>query len=162
MRLGQSDLINGGCVALALAAAMVSVSALAGIVGDQQALGQARTALPPAQAPTGRPAGWTMPAPLVRSTPAQRASELNEALTGQFARMELELVGIHERSRRVLGDGLQLVEVEVQARGEVSDAYRLIAWAAVNREAMRLVSVSANPDPAGGGVWSYVLLVVTA
>lgn len=162
MRIGQNDLINGGCATLALAAAAVSVWALAGVVGDRQALEQARAALPPVEAPPAQPAGWATPAPLVRSAPAQRSSGLNETLSGQFARMELEIVGIHERSRRALGDGLQLVEVEVQARGEVGDAYRLIAWAAVNREAMRLVSVSANPDPAGGGVWSYVLLVVTA
>lgn len=162
MRIGRSDLINGGCAAFALAAAVVSVWALAGVAGNQQALGQARAALPPAETQPAQPASWTMPSPLVRTAPAQRQAALTAALTSQFAQMELEIVGINERGRRTLGEGLQLVEVEVQARGEVSDAYSLIAWAAVNREAVRLVSASTNPDPDGSGVWSYVLLVVTA
>jgi hypothetical protein len=157
----RTEKLNAAAGAGMFGAIAVLVWSLTGMFTDQQALAKARAALPPTAAATVV-VDWTRPTPLIRQGPAQRQARLVETLTEQLARTGLEVLAINTRNQRPLGDGLYLIEVEVQARGAFTDARTLIAWAGVNREAVRLTSVSADPDPAGGGVFSFALWVVAA
>lgn len=157
----RTEKLNAAAGAGMFFAVAVLVWSLTGIFSDQQALAKARVALPPTPAATVV-SGWTRPTPLIHGGPAHRQARLVEALTEQMTQTRLEILAINTRNQRSLGDGLYLIEVEVQARGTFTDARTLIAWAGVNREAVRLTSVSADPDPAGGGVFSFALWVVAA
>lgn len=142
--------------------AVVTVSA-AGTVGDMLAVHQAAAAGRAGTAPSAslsRPI--PPPAPLLRLNGATPAVAIGEYLNTQLGGEAVDITSVRTPSVRSLGGGVRLAEVHVVARGELGAMNNLLAWAAVNRKAIRMKSVSASTSPDGVGQYVFVMLMVVA
>lgn len=98
--------------------------------------------------------------PLLRRGQATAETAVGEYLNGRLGQMGLAVTSARVTTLRPLGDGLFLAEVEVEARGDAAAAAAAANWVAVNREAVRMSSLSLTSDAAGGRCRLVLLMVV--
>lgn len=103
---------------------------------------------------------WTRPLPLLRTGPGQPKTAIAELLNGQLGGLGLTLTSVDVGAARSLGDGLRLAEVRIEAKGDAAAAEAAAAWIAINREAVRMKSISTGLGPQDDPVMSMVLLMV--
>ena len=145
---------------VAVVSAMAGLAATFYIVDDVHAVAVAKG--PEATArPAASRATWTSPKPVLRGA-ANPATAVNEYLNGQLGPLGLEIISIGQPSIRPLGDGLKLAEMRVEARAEAPAATAVAQWVAVNRDAVRMKSMSLGVGSDGDGVATIVLLVVVS
>lgn len=121
-----------------------------------------------ARAAADRPKPLTAPPapqamrPILRRGAATQDIAIGEFLNGRLSELGFSPSSVDTLSIRPLGGGLQLAEVRVQGRGDATAAAAVANWVAVNREVVRLksLSLSTGADGAGNGV--VVLLMVIA
>ena len=106
------------------------------------------------------PAKWTTPVPMLRVGGGPPKTAVAELLNSQFGGLGLTLASVEVGSTRPLGDGLRLAEVRVEARGDAAAAQTAAEWVAINREAVRMKSISIGLGPQDDPVASMVLLMV--
>jgi hypothetical protein len=155
--------INRGAAAAVGVCAVLAVTSVVSLVDDLGAVGVAAAA-ETVQPRTGAPAvsgPWSSPKPVLRAGANSRTA-LDEYLNGQLGPLGLTITSITPSILRPLGGGLTLAEVRIEARGEAPAAAAVAQWVAVNREAVRLKSLSMGLEPGGDGVQTIVLLVVLA
>lgn len=153
---------RGAAVAVA-ACAVLAVTSIVGIADDLGAVrdaGASETAEPKTGTTTA-PGRWAAPKPVLRVGANSRAA-LDEYLNGQLGPLGLTITSITPSIIRPLGGGLNLAEVRIEARAEAPAAAAVAQWVAVNREAVRMKSLSMGIGADGDGVATVVLLVVTA
>lgn len=151
--------------ATALASAVlagIALTSVAAIGGDLIAIDRAKadtaTPAPTASAPSIVP--WRPLKPAVRRNGASAKIAVGEYLNGQLGQLGLNIVSVETPSVRPLGGGLHLAEVRVQARGDGAASAAAANWVAVNREAIRLKSLTVGVGPDGTGTCTLVLLMV--
>lgn len=101
------------------------------------------------------------PEPVIRAGTNTKTA-IDEYLNGQLGALGLTITSITPSSVRSLGGGLKLAEVRIEAKAEGPAAITVAQWAAVNREAVRMKSLSMGIGADGEGVATIVLLVVVA
>ena len=150
------------------AAALVLLAGLVGcaaaglaIADDLTAVASARSRLP-APTPALPPIPWTRSLPALRVGRGEPRAAVGEFLNGQLSRQGIEVLTLETPSIRPLGDGLRLVEVTVTGRGAAGAPEAVAAWAAMNRQAVRLKSLQVASDADGQGRITLSLLVVVA
>lgn len=110
-----------------------------------------------AVAPTTK---WTAPVPMLRVGAGQPKTAIAELLNSQLGGLGLTLTSVEVSSARPLGNGLRLAEVRIEARGDAAAAQAAAEWVAINREAVRMKSISTGLGPQDDSVASMVLLMV--
>lgn len=152
-------------------AAAVAAFGLAGVAlvsavsigSDLQAVASARDGAPAvAHSPAKGPAPWTAGAPLLRRNGATAEIAVGEYLNGRLGELGLAVLSAETATLRPLGGGLHLAEVRVQARGDAAATAAVTNWIAVNREAVRLKSMTLGLGSDGEGTVALVLLMVIA
>lgn len=103
---------------------------------------------------------WTAPVPILRVGAGQPKTAVAELLNSQLGGLGLTLTSVEVSSVRPLGSGLRLAEVRVEAKGDAAAAQAAAEWVAINREAVRMKSISTGLGPQDDPVASMVLLVV--
>ena len=141
--------------------ALISVSA---ICGDLIAVDRARADTPAsAQVLAARPAvAWRPLKPALRRNGVTAKIAVGEYLNGRLGQLGLNIISVETPSVLPLGGGLQLAEVQVQARGDAAASAAAANWVAVNHEAVRLKSLAVGVGPDGTGTCTLVLLMVIA
>lgn len=148
------------CVALA-GVALASVIAVAGdVLAVHDASRAVAEAAPPTPSTTPRPP--TGLKPLLRRGAAAPEVAVNEYLNGALGELGLNVVSAETVSLRPLGNGLRLAEIRVEATGDVVAAAGAANWVGVNREAVRMTSLSISAGADGAARCSLVLLAVIA
>lgn len=154
--------INRGAAVAAFVLAGVALTSSLAIGRALSAVGEARGDAPtPALKPATRP----LPAaarPALRRNGASAGIAIGEYLNGQLGELGLNIVSIETPTVRPLGGGLYLAEVQVQARGDAAASAAAANWVAVNREAVRLKSLTVGLGPDQDGLCTLVLLMVIA
>ena len=142
----------------------VALTSVAAISTDLIAIDRAKAdtvaLAPAATAPAAVP--WRPLKPAVRRNGASAKIAVGEYLNGQLGQLGLNIVSVETPSVRPLGGGLHLAEVRVQARGDAAASAAAANWVAVNREAVRLKSLTVGVGPDGTGTCTLVLLMVIA
>lgn len=103
---------------------------------------------------------WTQPVPTLRVGTADAQTKIAEFLNVEVGSLGLTLTSVKLSSNRPLGNGLRLAEVRVEAKGDARATQAVAEWVAINREAVRLESISAGLDAQDEPVASMVLLMV--
>lgn len=103
---------------------------------------------------------WTVPLPMLRVGVGQPKTAIAELLNSQLGGLGFTLTSVEVSSARPLGNGLRLAEVRVEARGDAAAAQAVAEWVAINREAIRMKSISTGLGPQDDPVASMVLLMV--
>lgn len=103
---------------------------------------------------------WTAPVPILRVGAGQPKTAVAELLNSQLGGLGLTLTSVEVSSARPLGNGLRLAEVRVEARGDAAAAQAAAEWVAINREAVRMKSISTGLGLQDDPVASMVLLMV--
>ncbi|MDI6623293.1 MAG: hypothetical protein QME55_01060 [Brevundimonas sp.] len=138
------------------------VSAVA-IGGDLQAVASARDSAAAVALSSAKGSGpWTAGQPLLRRNGANAQIAVGEYLNGRLGELGLAVLSAEAATLRPLGGGLHLAEVRVQARGDAAATAAVANWIAVNREAVRLKSMTLGLGSDGEGTVSLVLLMVIA
>ncbi len=107
-------------------------------------------------------APWTPGAPLLRRGGATAEIAIGEHLNGRLAELGLTVLNVEAADPRPLGGGLHLAEVRVHARGDAAASAAVANWTSVNREAVRLESLTLGLGPDQEGTIALVLLMVIA
>lgn len=148
------------CVVLAGVALTSAIAVVGDLLVVHNAAQAATAGAPPvSRSIPGVPAGIK---PLLRRGGATAQVAVNEYLNGAFGTLGLNVVSAETVSLRPLSNGLQLVEVRVEANGDATAAAAAANWVGVNREAVRMTALSMNAVPDGAPRCSLVLLVVIA
>lgn len=103
---------------------------------------------------------WTSPLPMLRVGAGQPKTAVAELLNSQLGGLGLTLTSVEVSSARPLGNGLRLAEVRIEAKGNAAAVQAAAEWVAINREAVRMKSISTGLDPQDDPVASMVLLMV--
>lgn len=114
----------------------------------------------PRRVSTETTAKWTTPAPMLRVGAGQPKTAVAELLNSQLGGLGLTLTSVEVSSTRPLGAGLRLAEIRVEAKGDAAAAQAAAEWVAINREAVRMKSISTGLGPLDDPVASMVLLMV--
>ncbi|MEJ6790938.1 hypothetical protein BrevBR_15450 [Brevundimonas sp. BR2-1] len=154
--------INRGAAVGAVVLAGVALTSSLAIGRALSAVGEAR-----GDAPTSalKPATHPLPAtarPALRRNGASARIAIGEHLNGQLGELGLNIVSVETPTVRPLGGGLHLAEVRVQARGDAAASAAAANWVAVNRETVRLKSLTIGLGPDQEGLCTLVLLMVIA
>ncbi len=162
--MNRSVWIHRAAALAAIGLGAVALTSAVAIGGDLVAVDRAGADTPASgSAPAGRPAGdWRPLKPVLRRNGAEAKIAVGEYLNGRLSQLGLAIVSVETPSVRPLGGGLHLAEVRVQARGEAAASAAAANWVAVNREAIRLKSLSLGMAPDGTGTCTLVLLMVIA
>jgi len=153
------------CAAAASAVLIVvALTSVVAISGEIIAVGRAKADEPAVpQAASARPApAWKAVRPALRRNGATAEIAIGEYLNGRLGELGLNVVSVTTPSVRPLGGGLQLAEVHVQARGDAAASAAAANWVAVNREAIRLKSLTLGVGPDQEGTCTLLLLMVIA
>lgn len=160
MRLIQAPwshrLAGAGVVILAI----VSLISIGSAVGDVLAVEQAKRQLG-TPSPAASPAAWQQPVPLMQIGDGDAKALLGERLATDIRNAGLATTEVELTSLRPLGGGLQLAQVSVTATGEAPALMALANWVAVNRSAVRMVTLDSQVSD-GPSVHKLTLLVVIA
>ena len=153
--------------AAALAAVLLAGVALTSVAtarADLAAVDRAKadTPVPVASATVPPAVRWRPLKPALRRNGASAKIAVGEYLNGQLGQLGLNIVSVETPTVRPLGGGLHLAEVRVQARGDAAASAAAANWVAVNREAIRLKSLTVGVGPDGSGTCTLVLLMVIA
>lgn len=144
---------------LALGALVISSTAHVGVDAWRVRAAEAAAVAPkPVAVPVA--AKWAKPVPILRVGAGQPKTAVAELLNSQLGGLALTLTSVEVSSARPLGNGLRLAEVRVEARGDAAAAQAAAEWVAINREAVRMKSISTGLDPQDDPVASMVLLMV--
>lgn len=161
--MSRSVWIHRAAALAAVGLAGVILTSVAAIGGDLVAVDRAKadTASAPSLVVQTTPA-WRPLKPVLRREGAEAKIAIGEYLNGRLGQLGLTIVSVEAPSVRPLGGGLHLAEVRVQARGEAAASAAVTNWVTVNREAVRLKSLSIGVGPDGTGTCTLVLLMVIA
>lgn len=159
-------LLNRGAALAALALGAVALTSTLAVGRDVRAVAAAG-ARPPAvadatKAQAAEAAPWTPGAPLLRRGGATAEIAIGEHLNGRLAELGLTVLNVDAADPRPLGGGLHLAEVRVHARGDAAASAAVANWISVNREAVRLKSLTLGLGPDQEGTIAFVLLMVIA
>ncbi|MNN79664.1 hypothetical protein D3C81_1963270 [compost metagenome] len=97
---------------------------------------------------------------MLRVGAGQPKTAVAELLNSQLGGLGLTLTSVEVSSTRPLGASLRLAEVRVEAKGDAAAAQAAAEWVAINREAVRMKSISTGLGPLDDPVASMVLLMV--
>jgi len=147
-----------------VALAGIALTSVAAIGGDLVAINRAKadTATPALATPASSVVPWRPLKPVLRRNGSEAKIAVGEYLNGRLGQLGLAIVSVETPSVRPLGGGLHLAEVRVQARGDAAASAAAANWVAVNREVVRLKSLSLGVAPDGTGTCTLVLLMVIA
>lgn len=161
--MSRSVWIHRAAALAAVGLAAVILTSVAAIGGDLVAVDRAKadTASAPGLVVQTTPA-WRPLKPILRREGAEAKIAIGEYLNSRLGQLGLAIVSVEAPSVRPLGGGLHLAEVRVQARGEAAASAAVTNWVAVNREAVRLKSLTLGVGPDGTGTCTLVLLMVIA
>jgi len=151
---------NRVAAAGALVLGLVALTSAVSAVGDLLAVRAAGAGLGAAPA-----AAFTAPAglrPVVRRTNADSKVAIDEYLNVRLGALGLGVSAVEVVQVSPIGHGLQLAEVQVRGRGGPAAAAAAANWAAINREAVRVKSMTVTVDPSGQDICTLVLLMVIA
>ena len=154
--------INRAAAAACVLLLGLAFASAVAIGGDVAAVNAARRtdAPPPA---TG--SSMTAPAalkPLLRANAATPNVAVGEFINLRLGDLGLFVSAVDVASVRPFGNGLKLAEVRVTAAGSLSDIASVANWVAINREAVRLKSMTVEQGADGRGGCTLVLLMVVA
>lgn len=152
--------INRAAAVAAVVLAGIALTSSLAIGRAVLAVGEARDGPVPALKP-GRPLSVTA-RPALRRNGASAQIAVGEYLNGQLGELGLNVISVETPTVRPLGGGLYLAEVHVQARGDAAASAAAANWVAVNREAIRLKSLTVGLGPDQEGLCTLVLLMVIA
>lgn len=143
--------------------AVAALSAVA-IIEDVGAVRAASAREGPATAPAAPARALDLRSlqPVLRRGEAEAGVAIGEFLNGRLGQLGLNVSAAELVSLRPLGRGLELAEVDVQARGDMAAAAAAASWVAVNRESVRLKALTVGSRPDGEAQVSLVLLMVIA
>jgi hypothetical protein len=158
--------INRGAAAACLLLSVLAILSGIAVIGDIAAVHAAERNTPaPAPAtiaPPSQPLSSAGLKPLLRADASTPEVALGEFLNVRLAELGLLVNGVQAVSVRPLGGGLKLAEVRITGTAEAADVASVANWVAVNREAVRLKSLSVDPGVEGRGACTFVLLMVIA
>lgn len=142
----------------------IALTAVVAIGADLVAVNQARadTSARAVRASASEATSWRPLKPAVRRNGATAKVAVGEYLNGRLGELGLNIISVETPTVRPLGDGLLLAEVQVQARGDAAASAGAANWVAINREAVRLKSLTVGVGPDGSGTCTLVLLMVIA
>jgi hypothetical protein len=143
---------------------LLAVSAATGVVADVLAVkaAEAQLALAATPATAASDKAWVRPTPLLRLPAGNGTALVGETLNPRLTDLGLAVTQLSVASVKPLGDGLRLAEVRVAGTGDSEVGRALAEWVAVNREALRLQTLSITPAQAAGARLEFTLLVVIA
>lgn len=144
-----------------LAVAVLSAVAILDDLGAVRAA-SAREGAATAPAAPGQALDLRSLQPVLRRGEAEAGVSVGEYLNGRLGQLGLNVSAAELVSLRPLGRGLELAEVNVQARGDMAAAAAAASWVAVNRESVRLKALTVGSRPDGEPQVSLVLLMVIA
>lgn len=156
--------IHRGTALAAVVLAGIALTAVAAIGVDLIAVDRARAQAPATAASLSTPTAvrWQPLKPAVRRNGAEAKVAVGEYLNGRLGELGLNILSVETPTVRSLGDGLHLAEVRVEARGDAAASAAAANWVAVNRDAVRLKSLTVGVGPDGSGTCTLVLLMVIA
>lgn len=158
--------LNRGAALAALALGVVALTSTFAVGRDVQAVATAIADVPAATeagtAKTAEATTWTPGRPLLRRNGATAEIAIGEHLNGRLAELGLTVLSVEAAELRPLGGGLHLAQVRVQARGDAAASAAVANWISVNREAVRLKSLTLGLGPDQEGTIALVLLMVIA
>lgn len=140
----------------------LAVASAVAITGDVVAVRAAEgmsAARHPADAATNAPSGLK---PLLRINAASPETVIGEFINIRLGDLGLLVSDVDVSSMRPIGSGLKLAEVRVTATGSLAEVASASNWVAINREAVRLKSLTVTQGADGRGGCSLVLLMVVA
>tara|TARA_R110002051_G_scaffold41530_7_gene86134 strand:- start:19744 stop:20229 length:486 start_codon:yes stop_codon:yes gene_type:complete len=144
------------CAGLTLSSAVAIISAVVDV-------GRAKKdPVPTAVSTAITPQPWTSPLPVLRLADRDPKAQIGEYLNGQLGGLGLTLQSVEVTSMRPLGGGLQLALVKIEGRWSIDDGQAAANWVAVNRDAIRLTSMTIAAEPDGQERSSLNLLIVVA
>ncbi|WP_374596958.1 hypothetical protein [Brevundimonas sp.] len=111
------------------------------------------------------PAAAPIPAtlrPLLKRGAATPEIAIGEYLNLRLSDLGYSATAVQVVSARPLGRGLQLAEVRLEGAGDVAALAAVANWVGVNRDAVRLKSLSTTQGPDGSARSTLVLLMVIA
>ncbi|HYC98455.1 hypothetical protein [Brevundimonas sp.] len=152
---------RGAAIASVVLIGVALTSAVA-VGRDVHAVTGARKALQPAASPASVTRAWTPGPPLLRRNGATAEIAIGEYLNGRLGELGLAVTSVEMAELRPLGGGRHLAEVRVLARGDAAASAAAANWVAVNREAVRLKSLSLGIGSDQEGTAALVLLMVIA
>lgn len=156
--------ICAASIVICLTAMIVAISVMLSNLMGVAALSQA---FPPLSSPPSAPRNsWTIPEPAIDIRGGDPRSRIGELLNVALVDLGLSIRRVDVGTIRPLGDGLRLAEVRIVASGEAGALGPLVDWIAVNRDTIRLQTISATrpADPsidANGEVRLSLLMVIS-
>jgi hypothetical protein len=111
--------------------------------------------------PTAVPTPDTL-RPVLKRGAATPDIAIGEYLNARLADMGYVTTAVQVVSVRPLGRGLQLAEVRLEGAGDAASLAAVANWVGVNRDAVRLKSLSTTQGPDGSARSTLVLLMVIA
>lgn len=162
--MNRTTWISRGAAAAAVVLAVIALSSMVAIGREVITVDRAKTeGLTAAASAPVRPAPqWKAVRPALRRNGTTAEIAIGEYLNGRLGELGLNVVSVTAPDIRPLGGGLQLAEVHVQARGDAAASAATANWVAVNREAVRLKSLTLGVGPDQEGTCTLVLLMVIA
>ncbi|HYC74686.1 hypothetical protein [Brevundimonas sp.] len=154
--------LNRGAALAAVGLTLVALTSALAAGRDLRAVTTAGDRPGGAPITADKAAPWTPGRPLLRRNGATAEIAIGEHLNGRLAELGLTVLAVDASNLRPLGGGLHLAEVRVQALGDAAASAAVANWIAVNREAVRLKSLTLGLGPTREGTVALVLLMVIA
>jgi hypothetical protein len=110
---------------------------------------------------SGPPEPWSAPKPLLRANNSAETL-IGEVLNVRLSRLGYSNATVRAGPLRPLGGGLYLTEVRIEGRGDAETAANVANWVAINRNAVRMKSLSLGVDSQNKGALTILLEIVVA
>lgn len=156
--------IRRGAALATVVLAGLAIASTVSAAGDMMVVSKARSeaTVAPASKTASATRAWRAPPPALRVGRSEPKIAIGEYLNGYLGELGLNLTVVETATVRPLGNGLRLAEVRIEARGDAAATAAAINWIAVNREVVRLKSLSMSVGPDDEGLCTLVLLMVVA
>lgn len=156
--------LHRGSALAVLIGVSLTVSGTAGIARSLMEVRDAEAATPvaPPTAASTTSALWKPPPVALRVQSGDAKASIGEFFNGKLGDLGLLTTSVETTSLRPLGEGLKLVEVTIRAKGRLEAAIDVSNWIAVNREAVRLQSITVSSTDQGEAQLTLVVLTVIA
>lgn len=152
--------INRAAAAACLLLSGLAVASAVAIAGDVGAVNAARSGAMSQPATDGEAKAPAALRPILRTNAAMPNVAIGEFINVRLGDLGLFVSAVDVASVRPLGGSLRLAEVRVTATGRLVDIAAVANWVAVNREAVRLKSITVSQGADGRGGSTLVLLMV--
>lgn len=145
MRIVPAIWTRRACVAAALVCGGLALSGALGIAQDALDVREAQATAPASAFGGRRSPSWIRPEPVLRLDGQDGTARIGAFFNARLGELNLLSTSVEVTRLRPLGDGLQLAEVTVKAKGGSAAVQTLAEWVAVNREAIRATSLTVVP-----------------